>query len=759
MRFFPRSGQYIYFVLLPVLFCNLCSSPGIAQDVKPDQQDAKPDRQTAETGSSGQQQENLASAFSRQTNVTQTQEFDPVESTIEVRGDDLANRISPVREGVRGDIQSSAGTFGDFSRYLLLMPGVAANSDSFNDLLVRGGHPSENLYVVDGLEIPNINHFAVGGTTSGFTPMINTSTISKVDLQPGAYDARYSSRLSSLVEIQTRDQDESTHEGEVNLGIAGVGAFWEIPFSTHGNALFAMDRSLLNLVTGDAGLDGVPIYTNGMTRIEWSPSKSDSVSFLSLTGADSIVVRPCAGDSQETLGIDTQYGGLQSTDGLIWQHTHGPNTVSQTTVSISTQKRDIGQQTQFVSGAYVLPVDGKGCVPSATTPIYSEATFDKTTTFGYNLQHNLGHWMLSVGASGRLVELNYSVNQPIGTQSPFNPDPTWSDSDNFNQSPASWQTGSYVEVTGSAGRRWTATAGLRVETFALTSAHAWEPHAGIAFRLSSRQELRASYRRSAQLPPYIDLLSYPQNRDLPPTQAQQFSAGADIWRTDRLTMSLDAYRKNYSYEPESTEYPSLMLANMIYTPGDQFAWLPLQTGGTGKSSGLELFAQGRLTRHISEIASVTYSRTLFRAADGILRPGNYDFPLIGNAMLNFQLPRAYTLSVRDSYATGRPYTPFNIPLSLAQNRGIYDLSQVNGVRGPAYNRADISVDRNYFNRFGLVNVYVGLQNIFDRKNFLGYVWMPRCVQSPVCNAQFDGIPMQQIYQMPAFPVAGMRMDF
>jgi len=753
MRFFPRSERFLFWVIFYALFCGACTSPGIAQDKKQDKQ------ATGTSSSTQQRDERPASALTGPPGTPQSNPFGHVESTIEVRADDLANQISPVRQGVRADIQSSAGTFGDFSRYLLLMPGVVANSDSFNDLLVRGGHPSENLYVVDGIEVPNINHFAVAGTTSGFTPMINTSTISKVDLQPGDYDSKYSSRLSSLIEIHTRDQGESVRTGEVNLGIAGLGAFWESPMGANMNTLLAIDRSLLNLATNDAGLDGVPIYTNGMARMEWSPTKNDRVSLLSLNGGDSITVSPCAGDPLETLDIDTQYDGLQSTSGMIWQHTHGPDTVSEVKVSFALQNRNVSQQTQLVDGTYPPGVGSGHCTPPTTAPLYSEDTHDRLSSFGYNLQHDLHHWLLSVGSMGRLVQLDYDVSQPIGTQSPFNPDPTWSDAVNFNESPTTWQTGSYAEVTGNVGDRWTASAGLRVETFGLTSSHAWEPRAGMAFRLSNHQGVRASYRRSAQLVPYIDLLSYPQNRDLPPVRAEQFSAGVDLWRTDSFTVSLDAYRKNYSDEAVSTEYPSLMLANMIYTPGEQFVWLPLKTGGTGHATGLEWFLRGRLTNRMSAIASVTYSRVLYRAADGILRPGNYDFPLVGNAMLTFRLPRSNTLSVRDSYTTGRPYTPFDIPLSLAQDRGIYDLSRVNGVRGPAYNRMDLSLDHNYYTRSGLVNLYVGLQNIFDRRNFLGYVWLPRCELRRGCSGDVAGLPIQEIVQMPAFPVAGVRWDF
>src|SRR5580658_7375217 len=106
MRFFPRSGQFLLRTVFLLLFCGLCISPGMALGGNPEQQ-------TSGTDSSPPQQDGRpASAVTRPPGVAQAKPFGQVESTIEVRADDLANQISPVRQGVRQDIQSSAGTFG-----------------------------------------------------------------------------------------------------------------------------------------------------------------------------------------------------------------------------------------------------------------------------------------------------------------------------------------------------------------------------------------------------------------------------------------------------------------------------------------------------------------------------------------------------------------------------------------------------------------------------------------------------------------------
>jgi len=117
----------------------------------------------------------------------------PVQSTIEVHSEAPGAPVeSTVHQAYRGEIQSSAGTYGDFSRYLQLLPGVTKTSDTSNDVLVRGGATDENLYVVDGFEVPNINHLAVEGSTGGFTTMIDTDTIDRVNLADSG-----SSRLAS----------------------------------------------------------------------------------------------------------------------------------------------------------------------------------------------------------------------------------------------------------------------------------------------------------------------------------------------------------------------------------------------------------------------------------------------------------------------------------------------------------------------------------------------------------------------------------
>jgi hypothetical protein len=156
---------------------------------------------------------------------------------------------------------------------------------------------------------------------------------------------------------------------------------------------------------------------------------------------------------------------------------------------------------------------------------------------------------------------------------------------------------------------------------------------------------------------------------------------------------------------------------------------------------------------------------MYAAADGLLRPGNYDFPVVANVLFSAYLLHGIQISVRNTYATGRPYTPFNIALSREQSRGIYDLTKVNALRGPFYNRLDIDFNRDFRIGRGYMNVHAGVENALNRQNFLGLVWESFCNPRPGAAAcgltpNFSpGVPESELTQMPAFPSGGVRYRF
>jgi len=665
---------------------------------------------------------------------------------------DALSAVGPASNVTPAEILSSAGTFGDFSRYLQVLPGVVGSSDLSNDVLVRGGHPTENLFVIDGIEVPNVNHFSLSGSNGGFTSMLDSTAIGSMSMNADAYDAGYSSRLSSLIEIHTGAAMTERVNGNISLGIAGAGGLLQRALSHGGNLLVSGHRSILNLVTNDIGINGVPTYTNGMSRLELKPGEHDTVSIFSLSGADSIDMTPCQSWGATSI-YQTQYSGWRTTEGLNWGHSFSPQVRADLTASSSLTRQQIGQQQQL--GA--VTVDGI-CQTAGILSTYSEDSLNGLPTLKYLLRDELRGWLISAGASGNLITTDDSVAQPNGQLSPFSADPSRSAAVTFRRNFSTGESATFIEADGGWGTRWKLFAGLRAETFALTGGYALDPRASLVYRLNSRQTLHGSINVSSQLPPIMDMISYAGNRSLRPTEVRQESMGIRLWQANWGTLDVESYWKSYRHEAVSTEYPALMLSNLVDTLGQGFVWLPLVSSGTAQTRGVEAALRAHWHSRVEGLVSFTSSQSTYRALDGIRRPGNYDIPMTANAMGILHLPLGMQLDLRESAASGRPYTPFDLADSNAQSRGIYDLTRINALRGPIYNRLDLELERKFRVRHGIFDVHAGAENALNRGNLFGYVWLDQCKQGWAC-ADSSGEPMIKVDQLGRFPVFSARYEF
>lgn len=686
-----------------------------------------------------------------------TQSSTHLTSTVEVKAANSLDleavpitAIIPQKEMLR-----AAGTFGDFTRYLQVMPGVVWNSDMSNELFVRGGHPTENLFVVDGIEIPNINHFALPDSTGGFTSMIDTALVGSVEMRDDVWDASYSSRLSSLIEIHTRELGADGHAGEAGFGISGAGGLYQRALTPRSSILFSAHKSVINLMTNDIGINGVPTYLNGLVKYEDAPTDRDHLMILSVGGDDSMNITPCPSDARATSIIQTQYDGWRSTEALNWDHMYSSRTNGKFTVSQSMMSEAIGQQQQ--NGYLNTASNQKTCNPQSLTGVYGQNSRDGLTAFNYAVQSEHHGWLLSYGADEQWLNPNDVVAQPVGQLSPFSASTTLSDAVNFNQNFTTTQSAGFGEIEGGFGTRWKLMAGLRGEYFALDHSAALDPRFSLAYKLNKRQMLHFAAGISSQLPPLMDMLSYAANRNLKPITVRQLSLGVRAWQGSWGTLDLNLYQKNYNNEPVSTEYPQLMLANMVDTLGQQFVWLPLASLGSVNARGVELALRAHAGSRLQLFTSATYSRTMVRALDGVNRPGNFDVPFAMNTMATLRLPAKMELNTRETLTSGRVYTPFDIAASDAQSRGIYNISNINGSRGPLYNRLDVEFERRMKMGRGEMDMQLGMENLLNRGNFMGYVWLQNCQLGAYCA--YGQQPMVKVDQMGRFPEAGLRYRF
>ena len=147
------------------------------------------------------------------------------------------------------ELRRDAASAGDVSRALYNVPGVIKADEEANDLIVRGGSPTENGFYIDNIFVPNINHFPQMGASGGNISMLNMDFIERIQIYTGGFDASYGNRLSSILDIGYREGNRERINSQVNFSIIGYGAQIEGPLPNNkGSWMISANRSYLDLI-------------------------------------------------------------------------------------------------------------------------------------------------------------------------------------------------------------------------------------------------------------------------------------------------------------------------------------------------------------------------------------------------------------------------------------------------------------------------------------------------------------------------------
>lgn len=652
----------------------------------------------------------------------------------------------------RYEIFKAAGAQQDVSRYVQTLPGVAIGTNDFrNDLIVRGGSPLENLFVVDNVEIPNINNFANFAAAGGTTSLLDPDLIRDVTFLTGGFPAAYSNRTSSVLQVAQREGSRESFSGRLSLGSAGLGAILEGPLrKDRGSWIVSAKRSFIDAFTKDIGLGGVPVNYNFNTKVVYDLTPRDRLWLVNVTGIDKI--RLGATDKKyndkdrdpELDLIDVRYRGWRAATGLNWQHLFGARGVG--LLGVTNSEASVTQTTKdlFKFG----PATGTSSQIIAATPLlFSEDNHEGETTLKYDLTTYLPKLdRVQAGGSFKILRVQYNTAQPFGQDNPYSPvqnvNPFL-----FQRNRTAYQSSAYVQSSRNLGPRLNLTLGGRVDNYQAIGKTRFSPRAGLSYRLTERLSFRSSYGIYFQQPLLLFVEAFPQNKGLNPIRATHIVTGLTYTINATTRASVEAYQKTYSNYPVSTQFPTFSLANA----GDTFAvtdiLLPYTSAGRGRARGIEFLIEKKFSIRWYGQANLSLSKTRFSGLDRVLRPGTYDYPAIFNALGGYQINKKTDFSARFVYLSGKPYTPFDEALSRAQRRGVFDLNRVNGLRAPDYLRLDIRVDRTIQVRGKALLIFGGVQNLTDRRNIAQATWDRRLGQT-----RFNR-------QLGLFPILGLDWRF
>jgi hypothetical protein len=648
------------------------------------------------------------------------------------------------------EILKSAAALQDVSRYVQGLPGVVIGTNDFrNDIIVRGGSPLENLFVVDNVEIPNINAFANFASAGGTVSLLDAELLQDVTFLTGGYPAPYINRTSSVLQVTQREGNRKEFGGSATLGFAGAGAILEGPINAgKGSWIVSARRSFLDLFTQDVGFGGVPVVYSINAKAVYDLTPRDRIWMVNIAGIDEIRLglTDSTDPEEEIANFDIRYDGWRSATGFNWQRTFGSRGVALFGVTHSEAK--VGQQVKDLVAQGVPPPGVPTEVIIARSPVvYFEDSREGETTIKYDLTVHVPFFdTVQAGGSFKTFRIDYTVESPYGNDTPYSPvagiDPFYLDT-RFR----SYQSGAYLQTSKQVTPHVNVTLGGRVDHYAILSQARFSPRAGVKVRLTDALSWNSSAGSYYQQPAFLFVSAFPQNASLVPWRADHYVTGLAWSPMASMRVTAEAYRKNYTSYPVASGLPTVSLANIGDTFDVREILFPLTSAGEGHSEGVEIFVEKRLTSKLYGQGNLSFSRTRHAGLDGVLRPGSFDYPFVFNLLGGYRLSPVWEFSARFSFLSGRPFTPYDQLVSTAQRRGVYDLMRVNAERAPDYGRVDIRVDRTFTVGGQPLNLFFGVQNVTNRRNFASYSWNRRT------NTQQFG------EQQGIFPILGFDLRF
>jgi outer membrane receptor for ferrienterochelin and colicin len=646
--------------------------------------------------------------------------------TTEVRGDTPpAPPVRAVELGsttVTGDqVATAVGALDDVARVMQLQPGVAASEDDRNDILVRGGGAYETAVRINGFEVPTASHFAWPGSAGGGLSLIPSAIIDRASVETSGFSVAFGERASALFDVDTRKGTASRLGGRVDVSAGGVLGLLEgrLPAGA-GSWLLSARRSILELVFSRGDSRATPTYKDLFTTIDLPVSDVHHARVLVLGASDGLHV-DWNGSSQQTIDGDQQLAmvglGLDS----AWTKT------TRTALSVSWSD---------TSGTLSEPLASVSSFREYSTEAVVRARGELRQSLGRRAELLVGATLRHASADFDLQDGQYRNDYGILVPAIHS---VWTS--------RSTDAAGYTEVAISPIRPLRLVVGARADHSGMTGSWYGSPRTRIEYQPAPGWRVTGTWGKYRQDIPSIWIGSNAGNRSLDPVEAVQATIGlaAEPWRGTRLTA--EGFAKRYTGYPVDPATPARVLIGV----GADFESSPLVgrlvAAGQVHADGVDLSASQRVTRSLDIAAGYSYWNVKEYNLERQWIPADNDIRHQGRVWLVWRSGSRWTSSVLWRYASGRPYTPFDVTASIRANAGRRSRSQNNAATYPPYHRLDARVDRVFVQKRAAVTAFFEVDNIYDRDNVLMYEWS-RYARQPTT-----------VYQWGITPVAGVRVQF
>ena len=618
------------------------------------------------------------------------------------------------------EIKSNPGGNFDISRVVQSLPGVGGGGSGGtagfrNDIIIRGGAPNENVYYLDGIEVPVINHFPTQGSAGGPAGILNVSFIEDVTLSSSAFQARYDNALSSVLQFRQRDGNAERIQGNLRTSGTEVAATLEGPLTGNTTFLASARRSYLQVLFKLIDLPIRPDFYDFQFKTTTKISPKTTLTTLGLGAIDHFEIVPPRKSSPNKEFILRNNPTINQ-----WNYTVGLNLrhlVDNGFVNIAlsrTQQYAAADQFQF------------GYTGQEAFRKLRARTTETENKLRADVNKRLGRWQYSYGVVGQLVHYDNNLINRIRAE--------LRDGSGALVSPAVTvrfvtdldfvRYGAFAQATRTFGAdsRLTVSAGLRTDgTSALAEGYRLDrtlsPRASLSYALRPTLNLNASIGRYYKVPPstllgYRDPAGNRANESNRYIRADHYVAGLEYLPGAATRLTLEGFYKKYNYYPVSVR-DGISLANL----GGDFNAIgneAVASTGRGRAYGAEAFFQQKLSGKLFAIVSLTAFRSEFTGRDGVYKPTAWDTRFLGSALLGYKLGRGWELGTKYRVGGGGPYTPYDEAASRASyqavGQGILDFSQLNTQRLRPFQQLDLRLDKKVNLRRLSFDFYIDVQN-------------------------------------------------
>lgn len=622
------------------------------------------------------------------------------------------------------EIKRSPGSMGDVSRIIMAMPSTSKVSDDNNDLVVRGGSPSENGFYVDGIPVPNINHFPSIGSTGGPIGILNVEFIDNFDFLTSGFSARYGDRLSSVTNIQFREGNKDEIDLQADLNWAGFGGALEGPLPWQkGSWLVSFKRSYLDLFSKAAGWEMIIRYGDAQAKVTYDLSKKHKLSLLNIYADDyeKFDRKDALEQGSDSYGLINVY---QNSTGLTWQAFWNSRLYSVTNLSYSIQSFNNDFNSVSNGGKYYVSDNSEGAF-YAQNSNYLQINKTNKLEFGVDINSWIGKYDFTKFAdTNRLgqAEPAFIVNRKL----------------------TPGRGGVFLTYSAGPFNKFSASLGIRADHYSINKTTVFSPRVSLSYDITGNIRLNANSGLFYQSIPLVLLSQKTEFQRLNNISARHIGAGIEYLPFSDTKVTLEVYDKEYDHLPLSKEDPSFSVMDGSLTGSSFGNYDELTSSGRGYTRGVELLVQKKMSNDLYGIISGSYFRSRYRDYNGIWRDRAYDNKFIFSFIGGYKPSKFWEFSLRWTYAGGCPYTPFDIGKSQQYRTGIIDESRINGERYPDYHSLNLRIDKKFYFNSQLLNIYLSVWNSYNRKNVSDYYW----------NVEKNSV--DTIYQWTIMPIFGIE---